>query len=97
MIDRSVCCCHCHCFSLFRRLSLSFLVASLLAQVHWVQQEGYSHQLAALMVEKVGGDDTTTTTNNRRHLVAVKRKYESRKYHHISSEFENPVMDHLLD
>jgi hypothetical protein len=46
------------------------------------------------MAEKVGGDDTVAS--NRRHLVAVKRKYDTRKYQHISTEFENPEVEHLL-
>lgn len=52
-------------------------------------------ECSQLIVEKVREEGTGTSS--RRNLVAVKRKYESRKYHHISSEFEDPVMDYLLD
>jgi hypothetical protein len=47
------------------------------------------------MADKVGGDDTVAS--NRRHLVAVKKKYDTRKYQHISTEFENPEVEHLLN
>jgi len=52
-------------------------------------------ECAAGIADKVGGDDTVAS--NRRHLVAVKRKYDSRRYNHVSTEFENPEVEHLLN
>jgi cyclin B len=51
-------------------------------------------ECGTLMVKKIRNGETVTGYN-RRNLVTVKQKFESRKYRHISDEYEGPTMDHM--
>ena len=73
------------------RLSLAVQTEDLVEYTGYAKNDIYT--VASKIAERIGAE---VVTASQRELLAVKKKYDTRKYFHVSTDVIDPEIDHLL-